>query len=74
MSFVNKQSANRNHICLGFHASTISEFAEGFEKALSLPDPLAVRQRARIAAQRFSEEEFVRKWLAEMQKLVAMKI
>lgn len=57
----------------GFHASTVSEFADGFEKALSLPDPLAVRQRARVAAQRFSEEEFVRKWLAEMQKLVAMK-
>ncbi|RYP69454.1 hypothetical protein DL771_006106 [Monosporascus sp. 5C6A] len=59
---------------LGFHATTASEFAEGFEKALSLPDPLAVRQRARTSAGRFSEEEFARKWLAQMEKLVTLAL
>ena len=32
-----------------------------------------MRRRARVAATRFSEEEFDRKWLAEMEKLVSMK-
>jgi alpha-1,2-mannosyltransferase len=57
----------------GFHATTSTEFAEGFEKALSMPDPLAVRKRARISAKRFTEEEFARKWLAQMEILVAIK-
>ncbi|KAB5582453.1 GDP-Man:Man(3)GlcNAc(2)-PP-Dol alpha-1,2-mannosyltransferase [Coniochaeta sp. 2T2.1] len=57
----------------GFHATTSTEFAEGYEKALSLPDPLAVRKRARASAKRFTEEEFVKKWTAEMEKLVAMR-
>ncbi|ORY59994.1 uncharacterized protein BCR38DRAFT_443537 [Pseudomassariella vexata] len=57
----------------GFHATTSTEFAEGFEKALSLPDPLSVRRRARISATRFTEEEFARKWLAQMEYLVALK-
>ncbi|KAI1347757.1 glycosyltransferase family 4 protein [Xylaria sp. FL0043] len=54
----------------GFHATTEKEYAEGFEKAFSLPDPLAVRLRARKSAQRFSDEEFAKRWLAELQKLV----
>ncbi|KAI8956941.1 glycosyltransferase family 4 protein [Daldinia sp. FL1419] len=58
----------------GFHASTTSEFADGFEKALSHPDPLSVRRRARLSSRRFSEEEFAKKWLAELEKLVAMKL
>ncbi|KAI0008937.1 hypothetical protein F4779DRAFT_409036 [Xylariaceae sp. FL0662B] len=58
----------------GFHATTASEFAEGFEKALSLPDPLAIRRRARESSKRFSEEEFARRWLAQVEKLVAMKL
>jgi len=57
----------------GFHATTSTEFAEGYEKALSLPNPLAVRKRARASAKRFTEEEFVKKWTAEMEKLVAMR-
>ncbi|KAI5860413.1 glycosyltransferase family 4 protein [Durotheca rogersii] len=57
----------------GFHASTEDEFAEAFEKALSHPDPLSVRRRARLSSKRFTEEEFARKWLAEIEKLVAMK-
>lgn len=58
----------------GYHATTTSEFAEGFEKALSHPDPLTVRRRARLSSERFSEEEFAKKWLAEIEKLVAMKM
>ncbi|KAK2066445.1 hypothetical protein P8C59_000268 [Phyllachora maydis] len=57
----------------GFHATTAQEFADGFEKALSLADPLAVRLRARRSAKRFTEEEFARKWTLQMEKLVAMK-
>ncbi|KAI1471145.1 glycosyltransferase family 4 protein [Daldinia caldariorum] len=58
----------------GFHASTTSEFADGFEKALSHPDPLSVRRRARLSSKRFTEEEFAKKWLSELEKLVAMKL
>ncbi|KAI1269839.1 glycosyltransferase family 4 protein [Xylariaceae sp. FL1019] len=54
----------------GFHATTAKEFAEGFEKAFSVPDPLAVRLRARKSSQRFSDEEFSRRWLTELQKLI----
>ncbi|KAI5928221.1 hypothetical protein F4810DRAFT_184348 [Camillea tinctor] len=58
----------------GFHATTVAEFAQGYEKAFSLPDPLAVRRRARQSSKRFSEEEFVKRWLAELEKLVGMKL
>lgn len=57
---------------VGFHATTSSEYAAGFDKALSLKDPLSVRQRARKSAQRFSEDEFARKWIAQLDKLVGM--
>ncbi|KAK4118731.1 glycosyltransferase family 4 protein [Parathielavia appendiculata] len=57
----------------GFHATTSSEFADGFEKALSLKDPYAVRQRARQSAKRFTEEEFARRWTEQMEKLVTLK-
>lgn len=56
----------------GFHATTADEFAAGFEQALALPDPLAWRERARRSAKRFTEEEFERKWLEQMDKLVAL--
>lgn len=39
---------------------------------MSLPDPLAWRLRARQSAKRFGEEEFDRKWVEQMTKLVAM--
>lgn len=58
---------------LGFHATTSTEFAEGFEKALSLPNPSAVRLRARRSAKRFTEEEFAKRWTAQMEALVAMR-
>ncbi|KAH7039849.1 alpha-1,2-mannosyltransferase alg11 [Microdochium trichocladiopsis] len=57
----------------GFHATTASDYAAGFEKALSLKDPLAVRKRARKSAQRFSEEEFAHKWIVQLGKLVDMQ-
>ncbi len=52
--------------------TTPAEFANAFEKALSLPDPLQVRQRARLSAKRFTEEEFAKKWVTQMEKLVAL--
>ena len=60
-------------VIIGFHATTTAEFASGFEKALSLPDPYVVRQRARQSAKRFTEEEFARCWTAQMEKLVATR-
>ncbi|KAL2024285.1 hypothetical protein VTK56DRAFT_8767 [Thermocarpiscus australiensis] len=58
----------------GFHATTSTEFAQGFEKALSLPNPYAVRQRARQSAKRFTEEEFARRWTEQMEKLVMARV
>ncbi|KAK4189929.1 hypothetical protein QBC35DRAFT_116295 [Podospora australis] len=55
----------------GFHATTSTEFALGFEKALSLPNPSDVRVRARTSAKRFTEEEFARRWIEQTEKLVA---
>ncbi|KAI9730969.1 MAG: asparagine-linked glycosylation protein [Claussenomyces sp. TS43310] len=57
----------------GFHATNSTEFAEGFEKALSLDDPLAMRKRARTSAKRFTEEQFAKGWLVQMEKLVDMQ-
>ena len=51
----------------------LAEFAAGFEKALSLPDPYVVRQRARKSAKRFTEEEFAKRWTKQMEKLVAAR-
>ncbi|KAF8848296.1 glycosyltransferase family 4 protein [Acephala macrosclerotiorum] len=59
----------------GFHATTSPEFALGFESALSLraPAKLAMRLRARRSAKRFTEEEFARDWIAQMEKLVLLR-
>ncbi|KAJ5468586.1 Glycosyl transferasefamily 1 [Penicillium sp. IBT 31633x] len=56
----------------GFRAETEEQFAASFEAALALPEAekVAMRQRARRSAQRFTEEEFSRKWLDQMQKLI----
>ncbi|CAG8978646.1 hypothetical protein HYALB_00009462 [Hymenoscyphus albidus] len=56
----------------GFHATTSTEFANGFEQALALPDKLAMRKRARQSAKRFTEEEFVKGWIPNMEQLVAL--
>ncbi|KAG6012109.1 asparagine-linked glycosylation protein [Claviceps pusilla] len=57
----------------GYHATNEAEFAEGFEKALSDANPLAMRTRARQSATRFTEEEFSKKWVAETSRLVALR-
>lgn len=59
----------------GFHAMTEKEFAAGFEKALSLgSETLAWRERARVSARRFTEEEFASRWIKQMEKLVKLRI
>ncbi|KAF3896273.1 putative alpha-mannosyltransferase [Trichophyton interdigitale] len=60
----------------GFHATTEVEFAAAFEAALALPESekLAMRLRARKSAQRFSGEQFEKKWLCEMEKLVDLQV
>ncbi|EEA27813.1 asparagine-linked glycosylation protein [Talaromyces marneffei ATCC 18224] len=59
----------------GFRASTEEEFAKGFEDALSLPvnEKVAMRLRARRSAMRFTEEEFARKWIVEVGKLIDLR-
>jgi alpha-1,2-mannosyltransferase len=59
----------------GFRASTEEQFAAGFEDALSLPaaEKVAMRLRARKSAMRFTEEEFARKWIVEVEKLVDLR-
>jgi alpha-1,2-mannosyltransferase len=59
----------------GFRASTEEEFAAAFEDALSLPakEKVAMRLRARESALRFTEEEFARKWIVEVGKLVDLR-
>ncbi|RDW60360.1 alpha-1,2-mannosyltransferase ALG11 [Aspergillus mulundensis] len=58
----------------GFRATTEEEFADAFEKALSLSadEKVAMRLRARKSALRFTEEEFSKKWVGEVRKLVDM--
>jgi alpha-1,2-mannosyltransferase len=59
----------------GFRAETEEQFAASFEAALALPEAekIAMRQRARRSARRFTEEEFSRKWLDQVEKLVSMR-
>lgn len=59
----------------GFRASTEEEFAAAFEAALTLPsdEKVAMRLRARKSALRFTEEEFSRKWVVEVEKLVSLR-
>ncbi|KAF2223272.1 alpha-1,2-mannosyltransferase ALG11 [Elsinoe ampelina] len=56
----------------GFHASTATEFAQGFGKALSMSkeETLAMRLRARKSARRFTEGEFRKKWTIHLETLV----
>ncbi|PBP15623.1 alpha-1,2-mannosyltransferase alg11 [Diplocarpon rosae] len=58
----------------GFHATTADQFAAAFESALSLKDKLSMRLRARQSAKRFTEEKFIKGWIACMEKLVASRI
>ena len=63
---------SKTELSLGFHATNVEEFAEGYEKALSVPNPLEMRLRARKSAKRFTEAEFARDWLVQMDRLVAL--
>jgi len=58
----------------GFRATTEEEFAAAFQGALALPkeEKVAMRARARESARRFTEEEFARRWIVEVEKLVMM--
>ncbi|KAL4959323.1 alpha-1,2-mannosyltransferase ALG11 [Aspergillus stella-maris] len=58
----------------GFRATTEDEFADAFEKALSLSleERVSMRKRAQRSSLRFTEEEFSRKWVGEIGKLVGM--
>jgi alpha-1,2-mannosyltransferase len=59
----------------GFRATTEDEFAAAFEAALALPqeEKVAMRLRARKSALRFTEEEFARKWLIALDKLISQQ-
>ncbi|KAF1960260.1 alpha-1,2-mannosyltransferase ALG11 [Byssothecium circinans] len=60
----------------GFHASTVDEYAQGFRKALSLSprETLAMRQRARASAKRFTDKVFADKWVENMDQLVRLQV
>ncbi|KAI9801248.1 MAG: asparagine-linked glycosylation protein [Piccolia ochrophora] len=60
----------------GYHATTVEDFAVAFTRALSLPaeEVMAMRQRARASAQRFTEEAFAKRWLVHMERLVQLQI
>ena len=58
----------------GFHASSDTEYAAAFHKALSLPiaETVAMRQRARLSAKRFTEKAFASSWTAQMERLLSV--
>lgn len=60
---------------IGFHASTASEYAAAFAKALELghEETMAMRLRARKSAHRFTEEAFATKWVGQVEKLVQLR-
>ena len=62
-------------LTVGYHASTASGFAEAYAKALVLPkdECIAMRERARVSASRFSDEVFMTAWTCEMQKLLRLE-
>ncbi|KAL2864627.1 alpha-1,2-mannosyltransferase ALG11 [Aspergillus lucknowensis] len=58
----------------GFRATSEEDFASAFEAALALSveEKVAMRGRARQSALRFTEEEFSRRWVREVGKLIGM--
>ncbi|KAK2763891.1 asparagine-linked glycosylation protein [Arachnomyces sp. PD_36] len=60
----------------GFRATTEEEFASAFAKALELPEKEKVnmRMRARRSAKRFSDEEFEKGWVGQMEALVRLQV
>jgi len=59
----------------GYHASTESEYATSFAKALSMSEEatLAMRKRARASSKRFTEEAFATKWEEQLGKLIDLQ-
>lgn len=60
---------------VGFHASTVEEYASGFTKALDLSpaETVAMRLRARKSAERFTEAAFAKLWVEYMGYLVSLQ-
>ncbi|EGX94201.1 alpha-1,2-mannosyltransferase alg11 [Cordyceps militaris CM01] len=56
----------------GFHATTSKEFAESYRRVFEISDKVPTRLRARKSAKRFTEAEFARKWIDQMERLIAM--
>ncbi|BFZ54409.1 asparagine-linked glycosylation protein [Savitreella phatthalungensis] len=56
----------------GFHAVDVSTFADAFEQAFSLQeaDVLAMRRRARLMSERFSEQVFEAQWRTNITHLM----
>lgn len=59
---------------IGFHASSITDYAVAFQDALSLSsdDKVAMRKRARTSAKRFTEEAFANGWTTHLEILVKL--
>ncbi|TGZ84363.1 UDP-Glycosyltransferase/glycogen phosphorylase [Ascodesmis nigricans] len=59
----------------GFHCTTKEEFAEAFEKVLSLPEDqiMVMRTRARQSARRFDETTFDDAWQSEFKALMELE-
>jgi len=62
-------------IAPGYHASTESEYAASFAKALSMSDEatLAMRKRARASSKRFTEDAFATKWTQQLGRLIDLQ-
>lgn len=58
----------------GFHAQDAEGFARGFADALGMGEEegFAMRERARRSSERFSEEVFEERWIAELGGLVGL--
>jgi alpha-1,2-mannosyltransferase len=63
-------------LIIGFHASTVEQYASAFAKALSLfpTETNAMRRRARKSALRFTDRGFAEKWVRNMERLVQLQV
>ena len=60
----------------GFHAETEEQFADAFRDALNMSsaETVEMRLRGREVAKRFTEGEFARRWISEMEELIRMQV
>lgn len=70
----NKSSSPRFPFFTGFHANSLSAYSTQLLQALSLSDDesLSMRRRARSSAKRFREEAFAKRWIVQVERLVAV--